>query len=731
MTIQRLRTALAAAAIWFCVFSSGASAQGGSADGPVRPIDDSAAGEAPSAPPEPAAEPFAPEPPTASTPSPDPDANVQATGDETSAATQVASFAITKLKDSPAVVTVISGEDIRTSGARDVIDILYMVPGYFVGQDVQNVVGAGFRGLWGEEGKILIMIDGKEINELMFSTLQLDNGFPVELIERVEVVRGPGSVIYGGLAELSVVNIVTRGLQGATDATAHLVYGEMTGAHSASTGYARRRVTVSGRYVVDAVPGLSTYASLSLGQGQRSVSQFIDNSGASAAMEGQSSLNPSMMQAGLGYRDLQATFLYQRLDTNSIAPLGFVLPASKPTTFDSYYGELTGTFRPSSRFEIVPRFNVTYQRPWQAPDMAETFYYQTSVRRLRGRLLGRWAPIDELQITAGGDAMFDTAKLLAPFGVGQQAQFIGNRDSIDYQTYGTFLELYSENPIINVAAGVRYDHLSTIGGDLVPRLVLFKSLGPLSLKGLFSLSFRAPGVENISLQFPPAPVRAEHTTFFEFEAALDLPGKQKISANVFDIRIDSPIAYTLDPMASTQGYKNLGKQGTRGFEVTYSVRAPSAKLEANYSFYAPTFSEDLGAYTVAGHTDQFMGAPAHRVHARGTVWIWDRLGISPSILILGPHFTRGPDGALDANGNPTPTATEIPTQALANLFVFKDNLAGTPGLSLGLGIYNMFAAKYQYVHISTSATSFMDDQAPFPGLDREVMLRLAYQYEQR
>ncbi len=722
MTIQRLRTALAAAAILSGIFSPGASAQ----DGPVRPIDDTAGAEPQAeSPSEPAAQPEATDPPAGAPASSDPDANVQAAGDETAAATQVASFAITKLKDSPAVVTVISGEDIRTSGARDLIDILYMVPGYFVGQDVQNVVGAGFRGLWGEEGKILIMIDGKEVNELMFSTLQLDNGFPVELIERVEVVRGPGSVIYGGLAELSVVNIVTRGLQGATDATVHLTYGEMTGAHSASTGYARRRVTVSGRYVVDAVPGLSTYASLSLGEGQRSVSPFTDNTGASATMEGQSALNPSMVQAGLGYRDLQATFLYQRLGTNSVEPLGFVLPASQVTTFDSYYGELVGTFRPSSRVEIVPRFNVTYQRPWQAPDAAhESFYYQTSVRRIRGRLLGRWAPIDELQISVGGDAMFDEAKLLAPSGVGQQLQFNG-KDSVDYQTYGTFLELYSENPVLNVSAGVRYDHLSTIGGDLVPRLVLLRSFGPLSLKGLFSLSFRAPGVENIALQSPMAPVRPEHTTIFEFEAALDLPGKQKISANLFDIRIDAPIAYTLDPMnPSGQGYLNLGKQGSRGFEVTYSVRAPSAKLEANYSFYAPTFADNLGAYVVAGHPDQFMGAPAHRVHARGTVWAWNRIGISPSVLILGPRYMRGPD---DPNTGAS-TATQIPTQALANLYIFRDNI-GTPGLSLGLGIYNIFGTNYQYVHISTSGTAFTDDQAPFPGLDREVMLRLAYQYE--
>jgi outer membrane receptor protein involved in Fe transport len=724
MTIERLALVLATAAILTGTSIPTAQAQ----DGPARPADDSGAAAGP--PSDTATQPAAESPqgePAAGKPAAGtPESNVEVTGDESGAATRVASFAVTKLKDSPAVVTVISGEDIRTSGARDLIDILNMVPGYFLGQDVQDIVGAGFRGLWGEEGKILVMIDGKEVNELMFSTLQLDNGFPVELIERVEVVRGPGSVIYGGLAELSVINVVTRGLQGASDATAHLVYGEMPGAHSFSSGYARRRVTVSGRYVVDAVPGLSTYASLSLGQGQRSVSQFTDNTNMGATLEGQSALNPSLIQAGIGYRDLQASFMYQHLGTNSVAPLGFVLSAPQTTYFDSYYGDLVWTFRPSSRFEIAPRFNITYQRPWQAPDMASTFYYLTSVRRMRGRLLGRWAPIDELQITVGGDAVFDDAQLLAPAGPGQQQQFNGE-NSVTYETFGTYMELYSENPVVNISAGVRYDHLSTVGGALVPRLVLLRSFGPLSLKGIYSQSFRAPGVENIALQFTGSNVRPEHTTIFEFEGALDLPGRQKISANVFDIRIDSPIAYTLDPMSGIQGYLNLGKQGSRGFEITYSVRAPSAKLEANYSFYAPTFAENLGAYTVPGHSDQFMGAPAHRVEARGTVWTWNRIGISPSLLILGPHFMRGPDVTDPITGMSTSTAKEIGTQPLANLYVFRDNF-GLPGMTVGLGLYNILGAHYQYVHISTSAPTFAGDQAPFPGLDREVMLRVSYQY---
>ena len=194
-------------------------------------------------------------------------------------------------------------------------------------------------------------------------------------------------------------------------------------------------------------------------------------------MEGQSALNPAVVQAGIGYRDVQASVLYHHLGMTSISGSGTTLAAPLSIAFDAIHAEIIGTFHPSDRIEIVPRFNLTYQKPWHIPEGSASLS-DKSVRRLRGRLLGRWAAFDELQVTIGGDASFDEAKLLSPADAVMfplQTPFNGS-NSVAYQTLGGFVELFSENPIVNVSAGARYDHLSTIGGALVPRLVLLRTL---------------------------------------------------------------------------------------------------------------------------------------------------------------------------------------------------------------------------------------------------------------
>ncbi len=110
-------------------------------------------------------------------------------------------------KESPAIVSVVTKDEIQNSGARDLIDVLRLVPGIDFNGDVWGMVGISMNGNWGNNGKVLLMIDGQEQNEIAFSSLFFGNHYPVEIIKRIEIIRGPGSAIYGGFGELGVINI--------------------------------------------------------------------------------------------------------------------------------------------------------------------------------------------------------------------------------------------------------------------------------------------------------------------------------------------------------------------------------------------------------------------------------------------------------------------------------------------------------------------------------------------
>jgi outer membrane receptor for ferrienterochelin and colicin len=113
-------------------------------------------------------------------------------------------------RESPGIVTVINREEITNSGARDLTDVLRLVPGFDIMQDLQFVLGMSLRGSWANEGKILVLMDGVPFNELLYQSVAIGNRFPVDAIERIEIIRGPGSAIYGGSAEYGVINIITK-----------------------------------------------------------------------------------------------------------------------------------------------------------------------------------------------------------------------------------------------------------------------------------------------------------------------------------------------------------------------------------------------------------------------------------------------------------------------------------------------------------------------------------------
>jgi iron complex outermembrane receptor protein len=129
---------------------------------------------------------------------------------------------------SPSAITVITREDIEASGANGIADLLRLVPGMEVVITSPSFSSVSTRLDWTFENKnFLVLIDGREANiELLGYTFFELQPVSIEDIERIEVIRGPGSSLYGANAFVGVVSITTRAVPEETSAWMKLAGGE-------------------------------------------------------------------------------------------------------------------------------------------------------------------------------------------------------------------------------------------------------------------------------------------------------------------------------------------------------------------------------------------------------------------------------------------------------------------------------------------------------------------------
>jgi iron complex outermembrane recepter protein len=117
-----------------------------------------------------------------------------------------------RLSRVPAAIFVITAEDILRSGATNIPDLLRMVPGLEVAQiNPSNwaVSARGFNGQYSE--RLLVLIDGRTVYTATFAGVFWDaQDVPLDSIERIEVIRGPGATVWGTNAVNGVINIITR-----------------------------------------------------------------------------------------------------------------------------------------------------------------------------------------------------------------------------------------------------------------------------------------------------------------------------------------------------------------------------------------------------------------------------------------------------------------------------------------------------------------------------------------
>jgi iron complex outermembrane receptor protein len=119
-----------------------------------------------------------------------------------------------ELTDAPASISIITADDIRKAGYRNLAEALNSVRSFHITyvRSFHNIGVRGFSPLGDSNTRILLMVDGYRLNDGLYESSPLGDDFPVDmdLIDRIEVIRGPGSSLYGTNAFLAVVNVITR-----------------------------------------------------------------------------------------------------------------------------------------------------------------------------------------------------------------------------------------------------------------------------------------------------------------------------------------------------------------------------------------------------------------------------------------------------------------------------------------------------------------------------------------
>lgn len=601
-------------------------------------------------------------------------------------------------RESPSIISLISEDEIQRSGARDLIDVLRLVPGFDFGVDVEGVVGISARGNWAHEGKVLLLIDGQEMNEILFATTQFGNHYPIDQIKKIEIIRGPGSAIYGGFAEYGVINIITKQGEDINGLNFSGIYGQ------GERDFIRRNASVSfGKKIKDLEYSISGM----MGEGQRSDQVYTDFNDSSYNMSKNSNLNPSYFNAGMKYKGFSVRCIGDFYNTSMKDGYGDVVPGiAVQEKFNSMFYEVKHQLKVNDRLSITPRVSYKNQTPWKSKAYSGKEDYNRSASRLLGNVTSSYNHNRYINIVFGGEFFQDFAKDQTDSGY-----FSNGQQSISYFNYAFFAQGLIKTRFVNFILGARYDKHNVYGDAFVPRVGLTKKYGRFHFKALYSNSFRAPSIENVN-GASGAGIKPELTQVSELEFGYQITRKSIFTINLFDINTKNPIVYYSDSI-NADLYINSGNSGTQGIEAEYKIRQDWGNISLNYAFYTAAHKNKIADYEVSESESALVGFANHRINVSALFNLTKKM----SLNLTGSYYgKRWAYTSIDTTG--VSVIEQIDPTILINMFLHYRTPVN--GLSIGLGVYDLLNQKFTFIQ------PYNGYHAPLPGPSREFVFKLSY-----
>ena len=505
-----------------------------------------------------------------------------------------------KVTEAPASVTIITSEEIQKYGYRTLADILRNVRGFYVSYD-RNYSYLGVRG-YGLPGdynsRIALMIDGHRLKDNIYDAALIGTEFPidVDLIDRVEVIRGPNSSLYVASAFLGVINIITKR---GRDVQTVSVAGDL-----ASYGTYQSRVSYGTRFA----NGLELLLSGSFHDSRGQQALFFpafDNPATNngiALNADDDEFHQFFANASWGHFTLQGVF-GSRDKGIPTAAFGTVFNVTGTRTVD-----LRGYLDLQYERKLGRGWNLTNRTYFDVFNNDGTYVYDYSASGGPSRVLnknfahGKWwgdeailskQILERQRLTVGSEFRHNFQQDQGNYDLQPFVQyFADHRTSTIFSVYAQDEIRLHRDLVLNL--GLRYDRYSIFGGSTNPRAALiYNPWQKTTFKALYGHSFRAP---NLFELFYAAPGNEANPSLNpETVKTMELVWEQyfashfRTTASAFYYPIHGLIAEQIDPANGNAVFKNAGSLNLRGLDFTVARSLPDAlEVSVSYSFQETT-----------------------------------------------------------------------------------------------------------------------------------------------
>jgi len=504
------------------------------------------------------------------------------------------------LKNVPAAVTVFTREEIRRLGMDYLYELLNLVPGYQSQRYSDLSTGSNYSSRGRRQGansrEVLLLLDGRPMNDPRTGGPASGTRVPLGQIERVEIIRGPGSAIYGSNAFTGVINVITvhdENQASLTTGTDNLQQGELHLSQKSGDWFARLFAhgvheggqdyivhdTFSASSITTSDPARGGDFDLAIGHGETQLSLLHRR------IKTEDFYTFELLSNGFNSGDSRDTLLTLehswnwRPDFTTHMLLGHRETKVMLNSQITAAGELSAMSYPASGEPLLAESSVKSEAQYCKLDNSWTLDNNSSIQ---GGL--EWRHEDETEARAYNN--FDLAEFtgllngeIAPpisyYGDFNHFTQIGSEEDRNVLgLYGQYQRPLWQQAELTV--GVRYDKYSDIKGVFSPRMAVVQQLTTIhGLKLLYGEAFRSPTQAETGLLNNPLQVGnpdLEHETIQTWDL-IWMAQWQKLGLNLgwFHNRIQDPIAQEIVNNVNT--YTNLNEEETsQGLEMEASLQ---------------------------------------------------------------------------------------------------------------------------------------------------------------